>query len=403
MNSSKLSADEDAQKRPFYLKEDSLPGLYYFVENYTESSQPAVHKALVDSTKHFNLALMDSVDTHVCTIIRKDSAVRVVPVEFTAIQVGGASGTTASTGIQITFDTIVTGLTDDNIILTNGTGAATKGALTGSGTTWTIALSAVAAEGNVTVAVANWRGFDVTTSPQTVTIYQPKQIPTIDDLDFTIPPDVNYDGLAHSVTVRAKPGVIGLGTITVRYNGVITPPIAAGNYNVTVDIAESVNYQAVNLLLGIFTILPKPTPNVGDLDFTLPDVDYDGLEHPVIVRPKDGVTGLGAITVRYNGVTAPPKEVNNYNVTVDIAEGIGYLPVNWLFLGTFKIQSPSANDAPDQSTLVVTGSNGQIYVRATSGEAHHLQVYSCRACWFTAPTLRPTNFIFLPPADRCIL
>ncbi|MDR3251024.1 MAG: DUF6383 domain-containing protein [Tannerella sp.] len=83
ISSSKLSANVDSLKRPFYLKEDTVPELYYFVENYSEPDFPALHKALVDTAKHFNLALMDSIDTHVFTIIRKDREFREAPDPYT--------------------------------------------------------------------------------------------------------------------------------------------------------------------------------------------------------------------------------------------------------------------------------------------------------------------------------
>jgi hypothetical protein len=94
------------------------------------------------------------------------------PVTFTAVQTGGTSNTVNSTGIVLTFSTAVTGLTADNITVTNGTGAAVKGTLSGSGTTWTIALSSVTTQGNVTVSVTNFGNFNVTTVSQTVAVYK---------------------------------------------------------------------------------------------------------------------------------------------------------------------------------------------------------------------------------------
>ena len=94
------------------------------------------------------------------------------PVTFTAAQTGGASGTADSTGIALTFSQAVTGLVASNITITNGTGAVTKGTLSGSGTAWTIGLSAVAAQGSVTVSVASFGTFNVTTGAQTVAVYK---------------------------------------------------------------------------------------------------------------------------------------------------------------------------------------------------------------------------------------
>jgi len=93
-------------------------------------------------------------------------------VAFTAEQTGGASGTADSTGIILTFSQPVTGLSLGDITITNGTGAAAAGALSGSGTTWTAALAGVTAEGTVTVSVRNFNTYNITTPPQTVTVYR---------------------------------------------------------------------------------------------------------------------------------------------------------------------------------------------------------------------------------------
>jgi len=94
------------------------------------------------------------------------------PVTFTAVQTGGTSGTANSTGIRLTFNTAVSGLTAANITITNGTGVVTKGTLSGSGTTYTIGLTNVTAQGNVTVSVENFGTFTVTNNPQTVAVYR---------------------------------------------------------------------------------------------------------------------------------------------------------------------------------------------------------------------------------------
>jgi len=101
------------------------------------------------------------------------------PVTFTAVQTGGESGAASSTGIVITFSGNVTGLTANDITITNGTGSVTKGTLTGSGTTWTIGLSNVSAEGGVTVSVSDFGTFKVTTAAQTVEVFMGPDIDLI--------------------------------------------------------------------------------------------------------------------------------------------------------------------------------------------------------------------------------
>jgi hypothetical protein len=103
-----------------------------------------------------------------------------IPVSFTAVQTGGTSGTADSTGIVITFDSAVTGLTASDIIITNDTGSVTEGALSGSGTTWTIALSDVETEGDVTVSITDFGLYNVTTGAQTVAVYKDTSEPAGD-------------------------------------------------------------------------------------------------------------------------------------------------------------------------------------------------------------------------------
>jgi hypothetical protein len=91
-------------------------------------------------------------------------------VQLLSATANGASGATTSTTMTLTFDVAVTGLTGDNVSITNGTGSATKGALSGGGTTWTLAITTVA-QGNVTVAVNAPDGYTLTGSPQTVAVY----------------------------------------------------------------------------------------------------------------------------------------------------------------------------------------------------------------------------------------
>lgn len=92
-----------------------------------------------------------------------------IPVAFTAVA-NGATGATDSTAITLTFDKNVVGLTAAAITLTNGeTGAATKGALTGVGKIWTLAISAPT-EGDVTVLIA-LDGYKFSTVPTVVQVY----------------------------------------------------------------------------------------------------------------------------------------------------------------------------------------------------------------------------------------
>ena len=91
-------------------------------------------------------------------------------ITFTAVQVGGVSQTTDTTSIAFTFSEDVHGLSAANITLTDGTGKATKGVLTGSGKSYSLTVTAVK-EGNITVKIANIGGYAFPTTAATVAVY----------------------------------------------------------------------------------------------------------------------------------------------------------------------------------------------------------------------------------------
>ena len=112
-------------------------------------------------------------------------------ITFTAVSTtDGVSGVTTSTGIVITFNTSVSGLTAGDITITPGTtlpiGAATKGALTAnSASQYTIAISGVT-EGNVDVEIADFgsgmASFFFNAGDEKVTdimVYEDTQAPTL--------------------------------------------------------------------------------------------------------------------------------------------------------------------------------------------------------------------------------
>ena len=87
-----------------------------------------------------------------------------------AVQTGGADGTTDSTGLTLTFSADPTTLSVDDITVTG----ATKGALSGTGTTRSLAISDITAAngGTVSVAIANPSGYSISGSPQTAVVYR---------------------------------------------------------------------------------------------------------------------------------------------------------------------------------------------------------------------------------------
>jgi len=156
------------------------------------------------------------------TIQRVPIPVTTTDVTFTAEQTGGTSGTTSSTGIVLTFSQPVTGLAAPNVTITNGTGSATKGLVTGSGTTWTVAISAVT-QGNVTVAISNFGSFNVTGGAKTVAVYSASTVYDVKD---------GADGNWVKGTSNGHAITVGAPSSKVTGVNVDGNPVDAGNYTV---------------------------------------------------------------------------------------------------------------------------------------------------------------------------
>ena len=190
-------------------------------------------------------------------------------IAFTSATTDGAAGTVTSTRIDLAFSPAIAGLTANDITITDGTGSAIKGALTGSGTAWSIALSSVATEGTISVAVSAPAGYTITGSPQTATVYKAAVIDT-HDLKVTAadpPAGVGWTGNAltftksGSYTVEMHEGieltttdrivVNAPGTVNLTLNGVKIDLAGIGGACV-LDIQGS---SAVNLtLIGANTL-----------------------------------------------------------------------------------------------------------------------------------------------------
>jgi formylglycine-generating enzyme required for sulfatase activity len=113
----------------------------------------------------------DGVESGAKTVIvfKEDEVIEELAWTATA---NGAAGSATSTAITFTFGGAVTGLTLTNITVTNDTGVVTPGDLTvdpADGKIWTLALTAVAAQGNVKVSVTR---AGVKAATQTVAVYK---------------------------------------------------------------------------------------------------------------------------------------------------------------------------------------------------------------------------------------
>jgi hypothetical protein len=92
----------------------------------------------------------------------------ITPTDITYTATADGNSTTNTTTINFFFSASVTGLTADDITITDGTGSATKGTLTGGGYQWRLAVTNVTA-GDVTVSI-NKTGIE--SGNKTVAVYK---------------------------------------------------------------------------------------------------------------------------------------------------------------------------------------------------------------------------------------
>ncbi len=156
-------------------------------------------------------------------------------------------------------------LSDDDVTLdftpsgTTYTGSAITGTVTvkigektlTEKTDYTVAYADNTGVGTATVTITGKGNY---TDSKTVKFSIAKKAPTTADIVVTIPTSVVY-GNAYTVTAEAASGVNGLGNITVKYGDSTTAPTGAGEYGISIEIAEGSNYTAAAFAnVGTLTI-----------------------------------------------------------------------------------------------------------------------------------------------------
>jgi hypothetical protein len=162
--------------------------------------------------------------------------------------------TTASTKITFTFSGAVTGLTANDIVIGGTPGAATKGAVTGNGTSWSLAITTTTA-GAATVSITksgvetgtkNITLYKPTTSSDGVTITQPgageadpvlsvspAEPPNGYSANFTITAPTGYTSYKWLLDGAVQTGQMG-NTFPVTVSG-----LSDGNHSVTVVVVKN--------------------------------------------------------------------------------------------------------------------------------------------------------------------
>jgi hypothetical protein len=119
------------------------------------------------------------------------------PVTYT-LTADGTANTVTSTALSFVFSAAVEGLgaADINLGKAGDTGAAAKGALSGGGTSWTLALGGVTTAGSLTVSVAR---AGIEGGEKTVTVHKQGETPPPSGIGYT----VTANGTANTVTSTA--------------------------------------------------------------------------------------------------------------------------------------------------------------------------------------------------------
>jgi len=173
------------------------------ISNLTVANGESVTVAITNPTG-FNITPASKT----VTVYRSTSS-----VTWTELSADGKSYETETTELTLVFDKAITGLTAGNITVTG----ATKGALTGSGTTWKLAISniTVANGANVTVALSNPTGFNITPASKTVTVYK-------------APTNVTWSNL----TANGADNSVTTTDLTLTFSAAV-PGLTAANFSVT--------------------------------------------------------------------------------------------------------------------------------------------------------------------------
>jgi len=165
-----------------------------------------------------------------------------------------------------------------------------------------------------------------------------------------------YDGTtAYGATVE-KTGILENEDVTVNYYQgdtlIDTALVDAGTYTAKItyeDVTASCQFE-----------IAKATPTADMFNYSAPaNCVYDGTEKPANVVVKDGITGMGEITVKYyqNGTEVTPINAGTYTVKIDVAEGDDYAAATDIEVGTFEITKAT----PTSDMFTATFSSGLVY------------------------------------------
>ena len=190
------------------------------------------------------------------------------------------------------------------------------------------------------------------------------------DVDVTV---TAKDIAGAEITLGEKPEYNGTAqTIEITGVKVDNLTLTTDDYNVTGNTATDVEDTTLTLTgKGNFTgeatkvwTLQKATPKAED--FTLPTLNsvVYGTD-ATVTAPTTAKTGMGTVTVKYNGETTVPTAVGTYTVTFDVADGKNYSAATGLEIGTITITAKQLTIAAAATNRAYEAGNKEVDVTLT--------------------------------------
>jgi methionine-rich copper-binding protein CopC len=269
------------------------------------------------------------------------------------------NGTTAATVTGLTFDGLENSESLAIVIDYAVTSAAFTDADAGSGKTVQMDVTLVSNTTTDNYNLTNGTNYDLTgqsIGKKNITVnggtIAPKTCDGTTDATVT---GLTFDGLENSdslvivtdyaVTSAAFTDANAGSNKTVRMNVALVSNTTTDNYNLT----NGTNYDLTGQSIDEAPLGTEVLEALG--------VTVDLTKMPVEVTVPDSVTGLGEITVKYNGRTRIPDEPGTYEVTVDIAAGATYAGVTGIAVGTITIPGPD-DPEPAQREVILPSMPG---------------------------------------------
>jgi len=242
-------------------------------------------------------------------------------ITYTVAQVGGIDAQVSTTGIAFTFSEPVSGLTADDIILTNGNGEAVKGTLDGSGTSWVLGIT-VTKPGTITVQIIK-DGIEDEIKNVALIFHDTMPAPTITGITAVytgtdaIYPSTLLDSLKADLIVK------------VQYSDGYESTLSWNEYALSGTLSVGTSYIVVT-----YTYEGKDgiESNITAFNVTVsPEIPIDDPEEPYPVTPDPDITytveqlgGVDADTATSAIKFTFDADIDSYNVSAaDITVGAG--------------------------------------------------------------------------------